>query len=248
MRIDEQLTIQDYFKRANPAACGRQRRSHCPKASRAGSVDFSSALKTAKIAGQKSRRGRCLQDYFKNPVSTLRPWATQSALPVASRPKATPSVAMVNRTDLIDSTGATQSTQSSDADLIQAGIHKAAARYDLPPALIQAVIRAESNFEVRAVSPAGAMGLMQLMPATASALGVEDAFDIEQNIDGGARYLRRMLRQFNGDLKLALSAYNAGPGTVAKYNGHVPFSETQAYVARVLRYVRQNPADIPNVT
>ncbi len=245
MRIDEQLTIQDYFKRANPAACGRPRRSHSPKAFRAGTVDFSSALEAAKIAGPKSRRGRSIQDYFKNPVSTPRPRAIKSALSVTSPPIAAPSV---NRTDWSGSTGAAQPTQSSDTALIQAGIQKAAAQYNLPSELIQAVIRAESNFEVRAVSPAGAMGLMQLMPATASALGVKDAFDIEQNIDGGARYLRRMLRQFNGDLKLALSAYNAGPGTVAKYNGHVPFSETQAYVARVLRYVRQYPADIPNAS
>ena len=120
---------------------------------------------------------------------------------------------------------------------IEAGIHRAAARYDLSPALIRAVVKAESDYQSRAVSPAGAQGLMQLMPATAMELGVADPFDIEQNIDGGARYLRQMLDQFGGELKLALSAYNAGPGTVARYDGDVPYAETRNYVARVMQYM-----------
>lgn len=129
--------------------------------------------------------------------------------------------------------------QAEGKDKILASIDRAAARYKLPTALIEAVVKAESNYRVRAVSPAGAQGLMQLMPATAKELGVEDPFDIEQNIDGGAQYLRNMLNRFDGDMGLALSAYNAGPGTVARYRGQVPYAETQSYVRRVLRYVQE---------
>jgi soluble lytic murein transglycosylase-like protein len=117
---------------------------------------------------------------------------------------------------------------------IQNSIQAAARKHNLPPKLIRSVIHAESNFRADAVSPAGAQGLMQLMPATARELGVTDPFDVAQNIDGGARYLRQMLDRFDGDLKLALAAYNAGPGTVQRYNGDVPYRETRDYVRRVL--------------
>ncbi len=113
---------------------------------------------------------------------------------------------------------------------------KAAKRYRLSQALITGVIRAESGFQVDAVSKAGAGGLMQLMPATAEELGVKDLFDIEQNIDGGARYLRKMLDRFENDTKKALAAYNAGPGALEWYNGDVPYQETRQYVKRVLSY------------
>jgi soluble lytic murein transglycosylase-like protein len=125
----------------------------------------------------------------------------------------------------------------SIADRINDSIKTAAQKYGLPQTLIRSVIKAESNFDVQAVSPAGAQGLMQLMPDTAKELGVKDAFDVESNVDGGSRYLKQMLNQFNGDIKLALAAYNAGPGTVKKYGQIPPFRETQAYVQRVLKYV-----------
>ena len=123
---------------------------------------------------------------------------------------------------------------------IQTAVDQAARKYNLPAALINAIIQAESNFQVRAVSPAGARGLMQLMPSTAEELGVTDPFDIDQNIDGGTRYLRQMLSRFDGNLQLALAAYNAGPGAVAKYAGAVPYPETKRYVSRVLQLAGQN--------
>jgi soluble lytic murein transglycosylase-like protein len=122
---------------------------------------------------------------------------------------------------------------------IERSVQKAAKKYNLTPGFIKGVIRAESNFQVDAVSRAGALGLMQLMPATAKELGVSNPLDIDQNIDGGCRYLRKMLDSFGGDVKLALAAYNAGPGTVKRYAGKVPYPETIQYVNRVLRYSEQ---------
>jgi hypothetical protein len=114
-------------------------------------------------------------------------------------------------------------------------IISAANKYKIDPALIKAVIKAESNFNHQAVSPVGAQGLMQLMPATASQLQVEDAFHPEKNIEGGVRYLRYLLNLYRGNLTLALAAYNAGERAVAKYNNQVPpYRETQNYVKRVL--------------
>jgi hypothetical protein len=114
-------------------------------------------------------------------------------------------------------------------------IEKYAQQYGVDQDLVWAVIRQESGFNAQAVSPKGAMGLMQLMPGTAAMLGVSDAFDVEQNIAGGIKYLERCLSQFNQDVSLALAAYNAGPGNVVKYQGCPPFPETQHYVASILR-------------
>lgn len=124
-----------------------------------------------------------------------------------------------------------------DVEMYEPMITKAAKKYNVDSALIKAVIKAESNFNPRAVSPVGACGLMQLMPATASSLEVQDSFHPEKNIEGGVRYLRYLLNLFNGDLPLTLAAYNAGEGTVARYNNSIPpYQETQTYIRQVLNY------------
>lgn len=114
-------------------------------------------------------------------------------------------------------------------------IQPAAARYDLDPNLVAAVIWAESSGDPNAVSKKGARGLMQLMPATARELGVGNVLDPAQNVEGGSRYLRRMLDAHDGDLSLALAAYNAGPDAVRRYGGVPPYRETQDYVGKVIR-------------
>lgn len=115
-------------------------------------------------------------------------------------------------------------------------IQKLAAKYDVEPALVKAVIRAESQFDPDAVSPKGARGLMQLMPRIARKHGVADPHDPWQNIRGGVRMLRGLLDRFDDDPRLALAAYNAGGGTVERYRGLPPFRETRDYVAKVLRF------------
>ncbi len=118
-------------------------------------------------------------------------------------------------------------------------VAKAAEKYGLPPALLDVIARVESGYRVDAVSPKGAVGLMQLMPGTAAELRV-DPLDPEQNADAGARYLRELLERYNYSAHRALAAYNAGPGAVDKYRGVPPFAETRTYVDRVLgEYLRR---------
>lgn len=119
-------------------------------------------------------------------------------------------------------------------------IKQAAERYQVDPHLVQAVVKAESNFDPDVVSSAGAQGLMQLMPQTAADLGVVDPFDPQQNIEGGTRFLSQLLTYFDGDTTKALAGYNAGPGAVDEYDGIPPYKETQTYVNRVLDYYNQS--------
>jgi soluble lytic murein transglycosylase-like protein len=121
-------------------------------------------------------------------------------------------------------------------------IRLTAAEHRVSPALVKAVIAAESSFNQLAVSKKGAQGLMQLMPQTAAELGVMDAFSADQNVDGGARYLREMLDRY-GDLHRAIAAYNAGPTAVDRYRGIPPYRETRDYVKRVLTYYRHYHGD-----
>mgnify|MGYP003531169271 FL=1 len=128
--------------------------------------------------------------------------------------------------------------QLEGANKYSAIIEKAAKEYDLDPKLIAAIMKQESNFSSSVKSYAGATGLMQLMPGTAKYVGVKNSLDPEQNIMGGAKYLRMMLDQFGGDVTTALAAYNAGPGNVKKYGGVPPFKETQNYVVKVNNYYK----------
>ena len=115
-------------------------------------------------------------------------------------------------------------------------IHEAANRHEVDPALVKAIIMAESGYDPKAISKRGAKGLMQLMPSTAKALGVEDVFNPEHNINGGVRYFKRLVNRFNGDVRLALAAYNAGSRKVKQYQGIPPFKATRFYIKKVLTY------------
>lgn len=120
-------------------------------------------------------------------------------------------------------------------------VDKKAKEHSLDPALVNAVIKTESNWNKYAISRKGAVGLMQLMPSTASMLQVKNLFDAESNIDGGTRYLKYLIERFNGNLVLALAAYNAGPNKVERYGDVPPIAETKNYVKRVLRLYNGHP-------
>jgi hypothetical protein len=126
------------------------------------------------------------------------------------------------------------SRQSADVSDYRDIVHEKASVYNIDPSLVKAVIKTESNWNSRAISRKGAIGLMQLMPSTAADMNVRNPFDPEENIEGGIRYLKYLLEKFNGDLTLALAAYNAGPKAVEKCGYVPPITETRQYVNRVL--------------
>lgn len=139
-------------------------------------------------------------------------------------------------------TGAAEGTSSiqTGSTSMDAIFEEAANLYDVPLNLLKAMGKAESGFDADAVSPAGAQGVMQLMPATARSLGVEDPFDARSNIMGGAKYISQQLKKYNGNIDLALAAYNAGSGNVAKYGGVPPFRETRNYIQRIKGYMNSD--------
>lgn len=142
-----------------------------------------------------------------------------------------------------DSDVTIDSTSSGPVTKYDSIFEKAAETYHLPVSLLKAVAKQESGFDPSAVSSSGAMGIMQLMPETARELGVDDPFDPEENIMGGARYLASMMKRYDNDISLALAAYNAGAGNVDKYGGIPPFTETKQYVKKVLKYAESYGLD-----
>lgn len=150
----------------------------------------------------------------------------------------------VEFSDVLNETAGT-ADNAANVTSLENVFRSASEKYGVPLALLKAVAKQESNFTADAVSKSGACGIMQLMPATARGLGVEDSFDPEQNVMGGADFLSQMLKKYDGNVKLALAAYNAGPGNVAKYGGVPPFEETQNYVVKVMKYMKEDVI-IPN--
>ena len=138
-------------------------------------------------------------------------------------------------------------TNYKDTEYYQGIIHEKASKYNVDASLVKAVIKTESNWNERAVSRKGAVGLMQLMPSTANDMNVRNPFDPEENIEGGVKYLRNLLEQFNGDLTLALAAYNAGPKRVDKFGVVPPITETKQYVKKVLSLYNSGSPYSPTV-
>src|SRR5262245_29402618 len=166
-------------------------------------------------------------------TAMLQPAAVQ---PPVTRPvtTTTPATSAASTSFAATLTNAlTSSTAPAGDGQYASEIRSAASKYGVDPALISAVVDQESGFDPNAQSPAGAAGLMQLMPGTAAGLGVTNPFDPAQAIDGGTRYLRDQLDAFGGDVSLALAAYNAGPGAVKRYGGVPPYAETQRYVQNI---------------
>jgi Transglycosylase SLT domain len=156
---------------------------------------------------------------------------------VAQRGSVAPSVGFA---ELVDEASADEEPGPPTTAEILAEIDDAAARHRVPARLVAAIVAVESEFNPHAVSRRGAQGLMQLMPATAASLDVQDTFDLQENLDGGVRHLRVLLDRYHGDLPLVLAAYNAGDRAVIAYRGIPPYPQTQRYVLRVLR--RYDPA------
>jgi soluble lytic murein transglycosylase-like protein len=257
MAIEKPLKVRDYLEPRSAAAAGPRSTG----AARKNLASFQDLLKNEKLASAEGvAAGMRISQYLKSPVLRTQAPRTSSMPGVSSStsvgPRAAESVeqARIDKTLQPGESGQASKPQidlrtrrfqrspayesradASSSQPVEKSIQQAAAKYNLAPELIRSVIRAESNFQPSAVSPAGAKGLMQLMPETARELGVKNVFDIHQNIDGGARYLRQMLDRFGGDVKRALAAYNAGPGAVDQHNGDVPYAETRQYVKRVMR-------------
>jgi soluble lytic murein transglycosylase-like protein len=160
-----------------------------------------------------------------------------SKSPVSPRPASPPDAAKARASVAADAVAAPTGAVGSIP--FQNEIAAAAAKYGVDPALLAGVVKQESNFNPNAQSGVGAKGLTQLMDSTARGLGVTNSFDPTQSLDGGAKFLGGLLKQFQGDQSLALAAYNAGPGAVQKYGGIPPYQETQRYVPLVLGYAAQ---------
>ena len=261
------LTINDYFNKAGMHLqhnrISRQVVGKMPSKN----SDFKQLLKglsSDKNQSSDTVNGLGLSDYRKHAIKvrptislketlTHTPEIEKNTATKTESEKNTPSISdTIDKNKLkIDPNSSTEMTNTQNTDKnsengtserqnIDSLIQKAADKYNLTPKLISAVIKAESDFNADVISRAGAQGLMQLMPETAKELGVTDPFDVEQNIEGGVRYLRQMMDQFKGNVRLALAAYNAGPGAVQRYQGIPPYQETIQYVQKVLKFSLQN--------
>ena len=265
MSIRSHLTVKDYLPAgsfpSDPAVGGATGGRSATVAANRFSRILALCREAQKVQGGSADRVWTISDYLASPIRALvfsqeAPESGSATASSASEDRA-PRVAKsqpgdetveksgeaVAASDL--SPGKARSGKSGDGhepsvlserQKIDRNVQIAASRYGLPARLINGVIRAESDFRSDAVSPAGACGLMQLMPGTARELGVADPFDVAENIDGGARYLRKMMDLFDGNVRKALMAYNAGPGTVKRYSGDVPYRETRQYVERVMKF------------
>ncbi|WP_022795158.1 lytic transglycosylase domain-containing protein [Marinococcus halotolerans] len=200
---------------------------------RFGSFLYDSLKSTQAIMSEQSSSGfsPLSSSLFLNPASANSYFSHLGD--EASSTSAEPAAKEVKEETSAASASPSSPKQSSGSGVVQT-IERLSEKYGVDSKLVRALVKQESGFNPDAKSHAGAMGLMQLMPGTASMLKVKDPMDPEQNLDGGIRYLRDMLNKYNGNKTLALAAYNAGPGNVDKYDGIPPFKETQKYVPNVL--------------
>jgi soluble lytic murein transglycosylase-like protein len=172
-----------------------------------------------------------------NAQALLRQQAAQEAARAASEASQTDSDFATALEDASSSYGTTESSTTVCSAALDSIFQEAASTYGVSANLLKAIAHAESNFNANAVSSAGAIGIMQLMPSTAASLGVSNSYDPRENIMGGAKLIAQLLDKYNGDTSLALAAYNAGSNSVDQYGGIPPFTETQNYVKTVLSYL-----------
>jgi len=185
--------------------------------------------------------------YIEIPTDQIERFEADKTLPLPSQPSAQVKpmpAAMTASSQPVDA----RSQRIIDRQSVDAMVNGAGQRHQIDPDFINSVIRAESGFNNRAVSKKGAQGLMQLMPGTASQLGVANSFDPNANVEGGTKYLRELLEKYNYDVPKALAAYNAGSRRVDQYHGVPPYFETQTYVAKIIRdYNRKKLAQNPSL-
>ncbi|SPD73891.1 Soluble lytic murein transglycosylase [uncultured Desulfobacterium sp.] len=241
MKPESQLTISDYYKAIKTPKVRDREPSLLKFDGISQQTDFSDIFLSCMKGEKEEESGLTAADYLSNPVK-LNTRGMIKCMQASLAGKTNQMTPLSWKPNILDNSfEEVEEEQVETPDVysnsaIERSINKAAQKYDLPDELIRGVIKAESGFQVRAESRAGARGLMQLMPDTARELGVKDVFDVEQNIDGGTRYLKKMMDRFDNDIEKALAAYNAGPGTVERYGGKVPYKETSQYVKRVLKY------------